>query len=301
MKLRSRDVNCPKLRLALLLLLCRPMCALADTAPVTLMHRIDAGAFDARGWALAESTNGGFSVQMPGPFSDFSVHGDPEGIADHLEGIGGKAPNGIVFTALKLIYKNAQVAAAEFEKFKAGEGFPTPRINPVTVAGLEAVDISYGDDMSSADVRVIHNGQNVYTLTVEWPAGKAAPALALYQPFIQSFRILPNSAPRVEEPTIWQHDQLNQTFMRTISKDMCMKKTLATLSRAGCATKQCLVNVGGATADCITWAVGDKAEFCATYPARYSQSACDAGGLDAKRCALLDEVRRGVCAAPAGK
>jgi hypothetical protein len=289
------------LRYVLLLLMFQPLCALADTPPATFMHRIDAGSFDVRGWALAESTNGGFSVQMPGPFNDFSVSGDPDGVADRIEGLGGKAPNGIVFSALKLLYKSPATASDEFAKFKSGEGLPSPKITPAVVNRLDAVDISFADEKSSTNERIIIDGANIFTLTVEWPTDKSAPALAVYLPFLESFKILPKTAPRLEEPSIWQHEQLNETFMRTLTKDLCMKKTIATLSRSGCATKQCLAYVSGATGDCVTWAKGDQAEFCATYDNRDVTRSCGAGGLDQSRCELLAVIERGICAPPPAK
>jgi hypothetical protein len=286
------------LKYLLLLLMFQPLCAVADAPPSTFMHRLDAGNFDARGWAVAESTNGGFSVQMPGPFNDFSVSGDPEGVAERIEGIGGKAPNGIVFTALKLVYKNPGTASEEYTKFKSGEGLPSAKIAPAVVNRLDAVDISFADETSSTNERIVLDGESIFTLTVEWPTAKSTPALAMYLPFVESFKILPKTAPRIEDPGIWQHEQLNQTYMRTLTKDVCMKKTIATLSRFGCATQQCRVNVGGATGDCLTWAKGDKAEFCATYDNRYLAKSCGPGGLDKDRCALLDVVKRGLCATP---
>ena len=289
------------MRFLVLLLILQPLGALADTPAATFMHRIDAGVFDARGWALAESTNGGFSVQMPGPFNDFSVSADPGGVADRIEGIGGKAPNGIVFTALKLIYKSPATASDEFAKFKSGDGLPSPKINPVVIGHLDAVDISFAEETSSTNERIVLDGENIFTLTVEWPTAKATPALAMYLPFVESFKILPKTPPRIEDPPIWQHEQLNEAYMRTLTKELCMKKTIATLSRAGCATQQCLANVGGATGDCLTWAKGDKAEFCASYDSRYVARSCAPGGLDKGRCALLDVVKRGMCATPPAK
>jgi hypothetical protein len=286
------------LRYGLLLLMFAPLGVLADTGSTTVMHRIDAGLFDSSGWALAESTNGSFAVRMPGPFNDFSVSGGPDDIADHIEGIGGKAPNGIVFTALKLLYNTKGTASAEFESFKGGADLPSAKVKSVTLAGLQALDISYGDEKSSTNERVILDGETLFTLTVQWPGAEATPALAMVQPFLESFRVMPKTAPRIENPTIWQHDQLNQNFMRTLTKDVCMKKTIATLSRYGCATQQCLANVAGATGDCLTWASGETAAFCAAYDSSYVDKACAPGGLDKDRCTLLNNVKRGLCSPP---
>ncbi len=286
------------MRYILLLLVLQPLCALADDNAPPLMHRIDAGVFNARGWTVAESTNGDFSVQMPGPFSDFSMTGGPTAIADHMEGIGGKAPNGIVFTAMKLLYDTQGTASAEFEKFKSGEGLPSPVVKPTTAGGLPALDISYADENLATNQRIILAGEDLFTLTIEWPPGKGPVAIAMYQPFVDSFKVLPKTTPKAENPTIWQHDQLNLAFMRTLTKDVCMKKTIATLSRWGCATQQCRVNVGGATADCVTSAAGDLGDFCANYQSRYIDKSCGPDGLDQDRCSFLGLVKKGICTTP---
>jgi hypothetical protein len=291
----GRLVGVATLRYVFLLLMGLPLLASADPAVSTFMHRIDAGSFDSTGWALAESTNGGFSVRMPGPFNDFTVSGDPAGVAERMEGLGGKAPNGTVFTAIRLFYKTKGTASSEFEKFKNGEGLPSAKVTATTVAGLAALDISYADDATAANERVILAGEDLVTLTIQAPLTASAPAQAMYQPFADSFRMLTLGAPRKEDPSIWQHDQLNEGFMRKLTKDICMKKTLATLSRSGCATQQCLAAVGGATGNCVTWASGDTAKFCATYQSQYMDTSCGAGGLDAGRCTLLNAVKRGIC------
>lgn len=278
-----------------------PLCAFGDASPTTLMHRIDAGNFDSSGWALAESTNGNFSVRMPGPFNDFSVTGDSSGIADTIEGIGGKAPNGLVFTAMKLLYNAKGMAATEYQRQKSGEGLPSPTIKSAPFNGYESLDIVYFDGGVETHERVIDAGETLFTLTVQSPAAKASSAEALFEPFVASFKVLPDAAPRVENPTIWQHSELNQAYMRTLTKDACIKKTVATLSRSGCATKQCLASVGGATGDCITWASGDTAQFCATYESRYIDKNCGPGGLDIGRCSLLRVVKAGVCDKPPAK
>jgi hypothetical protein len=278
-----------------LVLLALPLCALGQSAPPTLMHRIVAGSFDSSGWALAESTNGDFSIEMPGPYNDFTVLGDPDGVAERIEGIGGKAPNGIAFSALKMIYKTKGTANTEFEKFKKGEGLPSAKVTPVTISGLQALDIAFTDEASSASERVILVGEDLFTLTVEWPVAESTPALAMFKPFVDSFKVLPRSAARIEDPTIWQHDQLNEKFMRTLSKDMCMKKTIATLSRSGCTTRQCQASVGGATGQCVSLATGNLAEFCAAYDTRYIGKFCAPGGLDQDRCKFLAVVKGGFC------
>lgn len=288
------------MRTALLVLLLAPACVLAAGPPTTLMHRFNAGRFDSHGWAVAESTNGDFAVLMPGPFNDFSVHGDPNGVAERIEGVGGKAPDGTSFSALKMLYKAKGKAQSEFDKYKAGEGLPAAKVTAATLPGYMAVDISYHDGDMSASERVILAGEVLYTLTIEWPQAADKSAAAMQHPFIDSFRVLPKSPPAIENPTIWQRDQLNETFMRSLTKDVCMKKTVATISRSGCITQQCMASIAQATGDCVTRAAGDSREFCSTYNTRYLDPLCNSGGLDPSHCTFLGIVRKAICeSAPA--
>jgi hypothetical protein len=289
-----------KVRYFWLALVLVPLSAFGD-GPKTVMHRLDAGLFDASGWARAESTNGNFSVLMPGPFNDFSVSGDSSQPADHMEGIGGRAPNGIVFTALKLLYDAKGMAASEFAKYKSGDGLPPATIKSADFGGYQGLDLTYVDGALAVHERVVLAGESLYTLTVEWPDAAAAPAQAMFDPFVNSFKILGSAPPRVENPTIWQHDQLNREYMQTLTKDACMKKTIATLSRSGCATQQCLASVGGATGDCLTWSPGDVAQFCTTFESRYVTKNCGPDGFDKARCTLLEGVRTALCDKPQSK
>jgi hypothetical protein len=290
-----------KLRYGWLILVLAPLGARADEAPKTVMHRIEAGLFDTGGWTRAESTNGNFAVLMPGPFNDFSVSGGTSQPADRMEGIGGRAPNGIVFTALKLLYNAKGTAAAEFAKYKTGEGLPPATIKSADLNGNPGLDLTYVDGALSVHERVLMSGENLYTLSVEWPEAKGPQADSMFDPFVNSFKILAAAPPRIENPTIWQHEQLTQQYMQTLNKDACMKKTIATLGRSGCATQQCLASVGGATGDCLTWSSGDKAQFCATYESRYIDKNCGPDGLDQGRCTLLHGVRSAICDKPQTK
>ena len=284
------------MRYALLLLMVAPLGAFADAGTTTLMHRIFAGSFDTSGWTVAESTNGAFSVQMPGPFEDFTQTGGADAVADKTEGIRATAPNGMVFIALKLLYNKKGTARDEFEDFKSGAGLPAAKVTHVGLVGLEALDISYGDSKSSTSERVILDGEALYTLSLQWGGSGEAPEWAAFQPFVASFKQLPPTSPRIERPTIWQNDQVNPAFMHTLTKDACMKKTIATISRSGCATNQCLAFLAGTTGACVAAASGHTEQFCASYDTQYIEKLCAPGGLDESRCSLLSAVKQAICA-----
>jgi hypothetical protein len=66
------------------------------------------------------------------------------------------------------------------------------------------------------------------------------------------------------QPMQWQQEELNEKYMRTLSKQQCMDKTIASL-KAGCSTDQCLKTLSGIAGDCITWAGGELQQFCKAY------------------------------------
>ncbi|MEJ0006667.1 MAG: hypothetical protein WDM77_09990 [Steroidobacteraceae bacterium] len=142
-------------------------------------------------WTAAESTNGAFSVQVPGPFDDFSQTGGPEAVADQTEGISAKAPNGMVFTVLKLLYNKKGTAHDEFEDFKTGAGLPAAKVTHVGLLGYEALDISYGEGGSYTSERVILDGETLYNTFSTVERCRNGPGLGGVQPFVASFKVLP--------------------------------------------------------------------------------------------------------------
>ena len=88
------------------------------------------------------------------------------------------------------------------------------------------------------------------------------------------------------DTTQWKQEELTEPFMRSLMKEQCMAKTVASL-KAGCSTEECLKTVAGITGDCITWARGDIATFCASYARNYLARYCATNELDARRCIVL--------------
>lgn len=88
------------------------------------------------------------------------------------------------------------------------------------------------------------------------------------------------------QPTQWHQEELDETYMRTLSKQQCMDKTIASL-KAGCASDQCFKTLGGITGDCITWAGGELQKFCKNYDQAYMAKYCASNELDARSCLIL--------------
>jgi hypothetical protein len=99
--------------------------------------------------------------------------------------------------------------------------------------------------------------------------------------------------PRVDP---WKNEELNENFMRSLTKSQCMTKTVAALM-AGCSSTQCMKNVAGITGDCITWSRGDRASFCAGYEQQSIASYCATKELDPQRCTFLTVAESTLCAA----
>jgi hypothetical protein len=89
-----------------------------------------------------------------------------------------------------------------------------------------------------------------------------------------------------EKYEVWKQEQLNETYMRSLTKDQCMKKTINTI-RDVCKSDNCIKIMAGVSGDCVTWASGDKRSFCKEYRNRYTKTYCLSGELDAKRCMLV--------------
>lgn len=92
---------------------------------------------------------------------------------------------------------------------------------------------------------------------------------------------------------VWVQEQLNEPYMRFLSKDECMIKTIKTLS--ACTNDSCIKNMGGVLGDCVTWASGDEKNFCKNFEEKYLQTYCYSGYLDDKRCMVLQVLYQVVC------
>jgi hypothetical protein len=92
---------------------------------------------------------------------------------------------------------------------------------------------------------------------------------------------------------IWAKEQLNESYMRSLSKDECMIKTINTLKV--CNSDACLKNLGGIAGDCITWASGEENSFCADYEEKYIRIYCRSDHFDDRLCYFLDIVYDVMC------
>jgi hypothetical protein len=92
------------------------------------------------------------------------------------------------------------------------------------------------------------------------------------------------------EMSDWKQYELTEHFMRSLTKDQCMQKTIATLKN-GCKSAECLKTLAGITGDCQTWGKGDIKVFCASYDTRYFAHYCVSNEVDGRSCWFLHETK----------
>jgi hypothetical protein len=99
--------------------------------------------------------------------------------------------------------------------------------------------------------------------------------------------------PRIDA---WKKSELNESYMRTLTKHQCMLKSVGTL-KLGCRTRECLLSVGAIIGDCVHWASGDHALFCASFKTEYVGSYCATNDLDARACTVIHTSYESLCVA----
>lgn len=86
-----------------------------------VMHRSGAGQLDSTGWTDAKSTEGKFSVRLPGPFDDFTVKNSDETLqAGQFFAIGTVTSEGVSFSVTRASYDNPDAAQHYFRNWQTG-------------------------------------------------------------------------------------------------------------------------------------------------------------------------------------
>lgn len=117
--------------------------------------------------------------------------------------------------------------------------------------------------------------------------------MMLRLPLIFLFMVMLMPAMAIGESDEWTQAQLNEDFMRSLTKHHCMVKTINSLRL--CSTDKCIKTMGGVVGDCVTWASGDLGEFCASYDAKYLDKPCKPGDLNERACQMLKFGKEVIC------
>ena len=102
-----------------------------------------------------------------------------------------------------------------------------------------------------------------------------------------------------EPSAVWQQSEMNENYMRGLTKWDCVEKTKATFI-AGCSkSEKCSVTMSGLFGDCLTYAEGSVEAFCQKY-AKWRMQACWKNELDGRACSFFEIGERSLCGQLAG-
>ncbi len=159
-----------------------------------VMHQSGAGQLDATGWTDAKSTEGKFSVRLPGPFDDFTVkNSDETPQAGQFFAIGTVTPEGVRLSVTRASYDNPDAAAHYFRNWQTGGVLRGKQEDhrATKYRGFAAVEISASDDSSIIYARTILVRQNLLLQTIESPLSQRTAAEQLKATFFQSLSFEP--------------------------------------------------------------------------------------------------------------
>ena len=159
-----------------------------------VMHRSGAGQLDSTGWTDAQSTEGKFSVRLPGPFDDFTVKNSDEGPqSGQFFVIGTVTPEGVRLSVTRASYDNPDAAEHYFRNWQTGGALRGKQEDRrvTKYRGFDAVEISASDDSSIIYARTILVKQNLLLQTIESPLSQRTAGEQLKVTFFQSLSFEP--------------------------------------------------------------------------------------------------------------
>ena len=168
--------------------------AYAQNPTGTVMHRSGAGQLDSTGWTDAKSTEGKFSVRLPGPFDDFTVKNSDETLqAGQFFAIGTITPEGVRLSVTRASYDNPDAAEHYFRNWQTGGALRGKQEDRrvIKYRGFDAVEISASDDSSIIYARTILVKQNLLLQIIESPLSQRITAEQLKATFFQSLSFEP--------------------------------------------------------------------------------------------------------------
>jgi hypothetical protein len=129
--------------------------------------RIQAGEPDAAGWVAATSTGGCFSVKLPAKFNDIAfTDPSPTSAVVKIFTIGGKTPDGVKYSATRMVYRDKAASQALFEK-------NVKTHKAITVGGHKAYELKNASNASAAIAHIILLDPDQLMLIVEAPKAQA--------------------------------------------------------------------------------------------------------------------------------
>jgi hypothetical protein len=156
--------------------------------PKLEMHRAGVTADDGSGWHLAVSTKGSFSIRMPIPFNDFTIHDAGTGEVTHV--IGGKSSEGIKFSAVETPTAKTPADLGAIPKtFSSDPANKVLNVNRQSKDGVDTLSFSVTGPSSSAHLRYMRIKRTLYILTIEFPNAYREIVATTKDKFFGSFKL----------------------------------------------------------------------------------------------------------------
>lgn len=92
----------------------------------------------------------------------------------------------------------------------------------------------------------------------------------------------------------WTSAELNEKFMRSLTRSQCVEKTLQTMQLRCHDDARCLQTIVGAMGDCVSWTPNDAGTMCAYLPSQ-SRPLCESNSLSTVQCQVVDKLTEGFC------
>lgn len=92
----------------------------------------------------------------------------------------------------------------------------------------------------------------------------------------------------------WKQSELNETYMRTLTRSQCVAKLLTTYEKVCGDNSECLKTIAAAAGDCFAWSKDDVGSMCEYLPTQV-EPACRSNRLSSLQCQLLRGVGQGYC------
>jgi hypothetical protein len=159
-----------------------------------VMHRSGAGQLDSAGWTDAKSSEGKFSVRLPGLFDDFTVKNSDETLeAGQFFAVSTVTPEGLRLSVTRASYDNPDAAEHYFRNWQTGGALLGKQEDRrvTKYRGFDAVEISGSDDSRIIYARTILVKQNLLLQTIESPLSQRTAAEQLKATFFQSLSFEP--------------------------------------------------------------------------------------------------------------
>ena len=168
--------------------------AAAQAQPKLEMHRSNVNALDKSGWQLAVSSHGGFSVRMPIPFNDFSIHASDPNTGDSVtHTVGGKSTEGIKISVTEMPITPRSKVPADLatipEQIGRSPGTKISDVRRDSKGDVASISFLASGPATSAYMRTVKTSKAVYSLTIEFPNAHRPTVDAVKDEFFGSFKI----------------------------------------------------------------------------------------------------------------